>query len=275
MKKKVAQAAVGVTAPKSPAHAWLSEIGELNLRELSQREYQFRLEQISKRYASLVPDDVRKAYEVWQFASETFQTVHADAAFGEQFPRSEHVDPARDDEALFDFVRRAHAILPTYYDRGQPNRERAYREVAAPQQRRWRVALMRFLDLCVSTELGKVAFDPYASPLKVLVSGERALPEDLSIEMTDEDYGGILEDPLPFHIVTVGTPDLRLKLFEAWKVKGGGSKSIKSGLSGKGGKWAILSDLLRLAWDADVKPADLENEYRRYAKRRRGIPSAA
>ncbi|MBX3198263.1 MAG: hypothetical protein KF894_08970 [Labilithrix sp.] len=132
-----------------------------------------------------------------------------------------------------------------------------YADISSAQQRRWRVAFMRYLDECAA--MGWEWVPRSAEDL------------DVDTESASFDDDGSAEAvlvrcifDLPFDL-TAFPQDLLDRLMTAWLVKRAGAKATDAKIAGK---WRMLSALLSETWGCKAKARALESEYGRFSTSR-------
>ncbi|MBX3198262.1 MAG: hypothetical protein KF894_08965 [Labilithrix sp.] len=216
---------------------------------------------VSAQIRGSLPDDVWTARELERVVSECRRTLEDDFVAGGY---DVSVDPGRDASAALALVlelwklveRRGPTHISTRWSITDPDVESdevGYARLYPADQRRWRVAFMRYLNLC--DELG------YSDYTEVPDDLELRDPESYTDGDPDRSLAYAVNE-LPFSLVYLDRYDLP-GVFAAWRETRAGAK--RSG-SGTIGKWKALAALLKQAWGAKVTPRALEAEWDRYGK---------
>lgn len=230
---------------------------------------------------ALVDPDAVKARELVRFLEFAIRIIKTEAAHG----TLHCVDPSLsiDTRPARAFIQRMQAefskVGPAVHEHddgrfpvvsAEEIRAGHYTRLTPSQQRRWRVAVMRFLDVCVALEEVTRPDERRAPmPWEVFTAEEDdrfdLLPGGLSGSdwqiLPEEALGGHIEWRVPFSLASLGTVAQRTKLLAAWREKAAGAKRSSTGLNGK---WTMLHDRLRDGWGCNKSASALATEYERH-----------
>lgn len=206
--------------------------------------YYHRDDEIAERFAlwdDEAPPDLRNARELVAAAVRAARLLEREFLEG---ATAKTLDPSDDAESARAFVRSAHRIIATrgpaaplgFRIVGDPSPRQTYAALTAAEQRRWRVALMRYLEGVASTG-GRLP------PLTALAGVN-----------------------VPFAL-SAFTRERLAQLLAAWRFKSAGAKASDSGLAG--GKWKILASILGETWGCAKSAVALEREWGRASTNRR------
>jgi len=176
---------------------------------------------IAKRYANDLPEDIRSVREL-QVVLRAWR-LELEIAFVHGVDSSGLLDPALDTETIRNYVARLILILSNMYGGARTGEEGT--------AKRKRMALMRFVQLCVDGELSRW---PRRSGDRHLLKLAKSLPPGL-----DRAAPAALD-----------------KLVATWRATKPGAKPARGH-----SKWRILSKVLTAAWSDETRPPQLKKEW--------------
>lgn len=225
---------------------------------------------ISSRFdTSLVDEDVRRVREIGEVVQHCRLLLEERFLFPDA-PSRVVVDPDHDGRAArvlvgrlwkvieqtgpspfkplaAEFERVEEAIEPdgAFYVRYR-RRAQPYLSLSPANQRRWRIAFMRYLELCARLKSEHVP------------TSQRAL------EDAGDNDGALAEAlrmlPFKWSLFDQGALD---RLLRVWRVKTAGTKKSEDSLRSK---WSMLASVLKAGWECSSSATALEREWRRASR---------